>query len=405
MAAIWEGEVLIITNSSIGMDSARTYTSVSTDAYLHTKSVASMSVNQFYDALTGAYEDVHEKAKSGENDEKTDKENTDTLSGNAESSLEYLKGKFSEISTAKAAKTSKAEEDLKSAIRYLVLNFLLMLLFGKNAGKDGFSSTDLASDDTSSGSINDFLNNSFSTDSLQFTKTTESITFEHFQSEYEETTFSGKGIVKTSDGREIDFNIDVTMSRSMENYAKVTGTYESIGMKFIDPLVINLDSAPADISDQKFYFDLDCDGTDDEISMLGTGSGFLALDLNEDGRINDGSELFGTKSGDGFKDISRYDEDGNGWIDEADSVFDKLKIFAFNEDGSESLYTLKDKGVGAIYLGSRETEFSVNNQENITNAQVRRTGLFLYESGMAGTMQHIDMAVSKITDQPVSYSA
>ena len=53
----------------------------------------------------------------------------------------------------------------------------------------------------------------------------------------------------------------------------------------------------------------------------------------------------------------------------------------------------QDKDIGAIYLGNKETEFSVTNQENRINAQVRKTGLFLYESGSAGTIQHVDMAV------------
>lgn len=63
------------------------------------------------------------------------------------------------------------------------------------------------------------------------------------------------------------------------------------------------------MTDQKFYFDLDADGTADRISMLKSGSGFLALDKNGNGKIDDGSELFGTQSGDGFADLEEYDID------------------------------------------------------------------------------------------------
>ena len=80
-----------------------------------------------------------------------------------------------------------------------------------------------------------------------------------------------------------------------------------------------------ELSDQTFYFDLDADGEEEEISML-KGSGYLALDKNEDGIINDGSELFGTGNGDGFADLARYDEDGNGWIDENDSILSLIHI-------------------------------------------------------------------------------
>ena len=44
--------------------------------------------------------------------------------------------------------------------------------------------------------------------------------------------------------------------------------------------VINLDTDIASLSDQTFYFDIDADGELDEISQLGAGSGYLALDKN-----------------------------------------------------------------------------------------------------------------------------
>jgi len=183
------------------------------------------------------------------------------------------------------------------------------------------------------------------------------------------------------------------MSRSFENYTRETGTYNSLNVTLCDPLVLNFDTCATEIADQKFFFDLNADGKIDEMSALSSRSGYLALDINEDGKINNGSELFGTKSGDGFADLAKYDKDGNGWIDEADEVFDKLRIFAIDENGNEVQYKLKEKGVGALYLGNRETEFSITDQENRINAQVRKTGLFLYESGTVGTMQHVDMAV------------
>lgn len=379
-------ENLIIRNSSIGMESARTYTSVSTDAFSCSRSVNEISAKDFMEELNGLYQNVHEKKcdNDGDVEKSENKGGTDTLSDNAEGSLEYLKGKFSEISTSKAAATSKRDEDLKSAIRYMLLNWLLMMILGKNGGYDVNSGLE---------EENNIIGGEDPRGSVKFMKVTDTISCERYESEFEGTTFNASGKVITSDGREIDFGIDLTMSRSFEKYTKETGVYEQIGMKLCDPLVLNFDTGAADISDQKFYFDLDSDGKEDEISKLGSGSGFLALDLNEDGEINDGSELFGTKSGDGFKDLSKYDKDGNGWIDEADDVFDKLKVYCFNEDGTTSLYSLKDKGVGAIYLGNTETEFSVKNQENRLNAQVRKTGIFLYETGMASTIQHVDLAV------------
>ena len=181
------------------------------------------------------------------------------------------------------------------------------------------------------------------------------------------------------------------MSRSFTE--KYSQSVQMQTISYVDPLVINLDSEVTQVSDQKFYFDLNSDGTKEEISKLSGKSGYLAYDKNDDGIINDGSELFGTKSGDGFFDLEQYDKDQNGWIDEQDAIFDKLQIWTTNAQGEQVLCDLKEAGVGALYLHKASTEFSLNSQSsNETNALIRSTGIFLYENGMAGTLQQLDMA-------------
>ena len=213
-----------------------------------------------------------------------------------------------------------------------------------------------------------------------------------FHTEMEYTAFQSQGCVKTQDGREISFNVEVEMSRAF------CQKYDSIFMQDVpqvcDPLVLNYEGNIGKVSDQKFLFDLNADGTEEEISFTEQGSGFLALDKNKDGEINDGSELFGTKSGDGFKDLGKYDEDGNGWIDENDAVFDDLTIWTLNEEGEKIQISLAQADVGAIYLGKASTEFSLKNEEtHEANGVIRSTGIFLKESGGAGTIQHIDLAI------------
>ena len=130
------------------------------------------------------------------------------------------------------------------------------------------------------------------------------------------------------------------------------------------------------------------------ISFAGQGSGLLVLDINGDGTINDGSELFGTKSGDGFKDLAGYDNDGNGWIDENDSVFSRLKVWTKDAEGNDYLINLKEADVGAIYLGNADTQFSLKNDENKLNAEIKKTGIYLRESsGAVGTLNHVDMVI------------
>lgn len=212
-----------------------------------------------------------------------------------------------------------------------------------------------------------------------------------FVSESESVAFASSGMVKTQDGRSIDFNIEVSMSRAFTSQINTLTTQNYIKT---DPLVINLDTDIGSVTDQKFLFDLDSDGDEEEISFAGKDSGFLALDKNGDGRIGDGSELFGTKSGDGFKDLAAFDEDGNGWIDENDSIYSKLKVWTKDEDGNDYLINLKDADVGAIYLDNVDTQFSLKDGNNRLNGEIKKTGIYLHEStGAAGTLNHIDLAV------------
>ena len=213
---------------------------------------------------------------------------------------------------------------------------------------------------------------------------------ETYFTESEDVAFSTVGKVRTSDGREIDFNVNIGMSRRFEEYYREDLQLASFTM--CDPLVINLDTDVAQLEDQTFYFDIDGDGELDEVSQLGAGSGYLALDKNGDGIINDGNELFGTSSGNGFADLAKYDQDGNGWIDENDEIWSKLKIWSKDENGKDVLYTLAEKGVGAICLKNASTDFTQKGQDGRTLGAVRNTGVFLYENGNVGTVQHVDVA-------------
>lgn len=215
-----------------------------------------------------------------------------------------------------------------------------------------------------------------------------------YYKESEETTFATKGYVKTADGREISFAMELSMTRSFEEYYYSTHPVEPAVRTLLDPLVINFNGPAAEVTDQKFLFDLDADGKKEEISSLGAGSGFLAYDRNGDGIINDGSELFGAKSGDGFSDLAKFDQDGNGWIDEADDIFQKLKVWTKDSQGKDKLLSLKEIGVGAICLSKAATQFSLNNQvSGEMNGLIRSTGFFLFERGEVGTVQQVDLTI------------
>jgi len=209
-------------------------------------------------------------------------------------------------------------------------------------------------------------------------------------SEQESTSFQAAGIVKTADGKEINFSATVSMSRQFLSEQSVD---IKAGDALQDPLVINFDGGAAQLTTNKFHFDIDSDGTQEDISFVKSNSGFLALDLNHDGLVNNGNELFGPNSGNGFADLAKYDLDGNQWIDENDPIYENLRIWTKDADGNDQLFALGEKGIGAIYLGNAKTEFSIKNDTNQLQGQIRQTGIFLKEDGKVGTIQQVDLAI------------
>ena len=302
-------------------------------------------------------------------------------------SMKNLMEKMNVSTTARRSSLRETVDNFQR-LRQQTLNYLLYVLFGRKYSEKSVSA---ASDSNTTG-------NSFSDALSQATGSETSTTgaggqyYSYFYySEQETTCFDAKGTAVTADGREISFSISLEMSRSFTAMAEQQIDFGQ--PRLCDPLVINLEGPASDVTDQKFFFDIDADGTEEEISSLGSGSGYLALDKNGDGIINDGSELFGTTSGNGFQDLAAYDSDNNGWIDEADAIFSKLRIWTKDENGNDELLTLADAGVGAIYLGYENTDFSLNSPENNqTNAVIRKTGIFLYENGGSGTVQQLDLA-------------
>ena len=204
-------------------------------------------------------------------------------------------------------------------------------------------------------------------------------------------SFSSEGTVKTADGREIRFDLDLNISREFASNLSIS--LRAGDAVKVDPLVVNFGSASASLTNEKYQFDIDADGTEDQISFVGEGSGFLAFDINNDGTINDGSELFGPESGNGFSDLSAHDKDNNGWIDENDDIYSKLRIWTKDAQGNDQLFALGAKGIGAIYLGNVSTAFDIKTSANDSLGSIAHSGIFLRESGLAGTIQHVDLVV------------
>lgn len=206
--------------------------------------------------------------------------------------------------------------------------------------------------------------------------------------ESEKTTVCGKGQVTTADGRAIQFQYELAMARQ---FSSEQSMQESGVIKLKDPLMLSFTGKACELTKDCIQFDLNADGGLEEIPGLGKGTGFLVFDRNGNGKADDGSELFGVASGNGFADLARLDADRNGWIDESDPAYQQLAVWS-----GEGFSSLTQRGVGALSTATVHAPFSLKTNANELLGQIQAAGFYLTEAGEVGHMQQVDLAVSDI---------
>jgi hypothetical protein len=206
-------------------------------------------------------------------------------------------------------------------------------------------------------------------------------------SEQESLQFSASGNITTRDGRSLSFQLEVSLQRSFAISSKETLNF---GAAARDPLMISLGSDAGTLSGATVQFDIDNDGQKNTLPVPKNG-GWLALDRNGNGKIDQQNELFGPQSGNGFGELAALDSDGNGAIDEGDPLFARLQLWQGQQGGQDQLSSLMDVGIGALLLPHVDAEFRHTDAANQTVAQMRKAGVYLTEGGQAGLISQLDL--------------
>ncbi|MEJ7138505.1 VCBS domain-containing protein [Amphibiibacter pelophylacis] len=98
-------------------------------------------------------------------------------------------------------------------------------------------------------------------------------------------------------------------------------------------------------------------GTGDKVKSgwLAKGDGFLVIDTNHNGKIDNVNEMFGGAIGQGFAKLAKFDTNGDGYINVQDKDFGELKVWV-DANGDRitdpgELKTLAEVGIVAIKVG------------------------------------------------------
>jgi len=209
---------------------------------------------------------------------------------------------------------------------------------------------------------------------------------ETLKHESQANVLSLNGKLTLEEGKEIEFAFKISFEQSHTSYQR---NIESL--EFKDPLIISFTNKAVQLDTSKTSFDLDADGKNDTFSQLEKGYGYLAFDRNGNNKIDDGTELFGALSGNGFADLSQFDNDQNGFIDENDDIFDSLRVWVKNAQ-EDKLISLEEANIGAISVKNVETPFNLRAEGKLQGA-IRKSGFYVDSDGKAGLIQQIDFVV------------
>ncbi len=174
------------------------------------------------------------------------------------------------------------------------------------------------------------------------------------------------------------------------------------------PILLDLDSDGFHLvgAEEGVTFDIDADGRPERISWTSAGAGdaFLTLDRDQNGRINDASELFGTATRlsdgslapNGFVALAAFDlrangGNGDGQISAVDSVWPKLGLWSDRDHDGETdageLLLVSSSGIESLdlqYVESRSRD-AFGNQFRY-RSKARRSG-----ARPARTIQVVDV--------------
>ncbi|WP_165676098.1 calcium-binding protein, partial [Metapseudomonas otitidis] len=171
-----------------------------------------------------------------------------------------------------------------------------------------------------------------------------------------------------------------------------------------DPLSLDLDGDGIETvgANAGITFDFDGDGLKTGTGWVKGDDGFLVLDRNGNGQIDNGGELFGVdtvkangqKATDGFDALRDFDSNGDGVFDAKDAQFANVRVWQdTNQDGiaqAGELKTLAEHNIVAINLNS-----TASNQTSNGNL-ISATGTFIRGDGTQGSVNANQSVVANL---------
>ncbi|TNF83810.1 hypothetical protein FGE05_06290 [Pseudomonas sp. ICMP22404] len=211
---------------------------------------------------------------------------------------------------------------------------------------------------------------------------------------------SGRFIESVKAQIKVDSGAFIDVLRKMVNDAEALGS----------PLILDLDGDGVETTglSAHVHFDHDTNGFAESTGWVGRDDGLLVFDRNGNGRIDNGTELFGDntklpsgdKAANGFAALAALDTNGDGRIDASDTDYASLRVWKdIDSDGETDdgeLITLSQAGVQSIGVN-----YVANSVTDLSGNQHLQVGTYTRLDGSAATVEDIWFAtdLARTVDQ------
>ena len=169
------------------------------------------------------------------------------------------------------------------------------------------------------------------------------------------------------------------------------------------PLILDLDGDGVE-ADALAFFDHEGDGWTELSRWADEDDGVLVWDRNNDGVINDGSELFGNntilangnKAAHGFAALADLDDNGDGVIDASDAAWTELRVMRWTDDNGNGIKDDDEEflvTLDSLNIESLNTGFTNSNHVDSSGNEHRQEG------GYTKTVTNDDGTTETITSK------
>ena len=170
-----------------------------------------------------------------------------------------------------------------------------------------------------------------------------------------------------------------------------------------DPLIFDLDNDGIELLSTKdeVLFDVDFDGDLEITGWIAPDDGLLVMDLNNDGLINDMSEVFSEHFNSGsfissLDSLNSIDSNNDDLINYEDELFDQVRIWQdLNSDGISNtgeLSTLNEVGIESISLLAEIME------DEIEGNSINAKGSYLDSEGVTREFVQAIFSAEELTE-------